>query len=67
MACNVMQVLRVCMAVHGYEIFIDGVFNGDPHPGNILLMPDGVCGPSQTHQWWATSNTRHVCAADWAD
>ena len=29
---------------HRYQIFVDGVFNGDPHPGNILLMPDGRLG-----------------------
>lgn len=27
--------------VHGHQIFVDGAFNGDPHPGNILLTPDG--------------------------
>jgi aarF domain-containing kinase len=30
--------------VHADEVFIDGVFNGDPHPGNILLMDDGRLG-----------------------
>ena len=30
--------------VHAYEIFECGTFNGDPHPGNILLMPDGRLG-----------------------
>jgi aarF domain-containing kinase len=30
--------------VHGHEIFFDGEFNGDPHPGNILLLPDGRLG-----------------------
>jgi aarF domain-containing kinase len=23
--------------VHGHEVLVNGVFNGDPHPGNILL------------------------------
>lgn len=29
--------------VHGHEIFVDGYFNGDPHPGNLLVVrgPDG--------------------------
>ena len=27
--------------MHAYQIFYDGAFNGDPHPGNILYMPDG--------------------------
>lgn len=27
--------------IHGHEILIDGAFNGDPHPGNLLLSyPD---------------------------
>jgi len=30
--------------VHAHEIFFDGAFNGDPHPGNILLMDDGRLG-----------------------
>ncbi|KAL3919176.1 MAG: hypothetical protein SGILL_003885 [Bacillariaceae sp.] len=24
--------------IHGHEILVDGFFNGDPHPGNILLL-----------------------------
>uniref|UniRef100_A0A7S2EI95 ABC1 atypical kinase-like domain-containing protein n=1 Tax=Ditylum brightwellii TaxID=49249 RepID=A0A7S2EI95_9STRA len=24
--------------IHGHEVLVDGYFNGDPHPGNILLM-----------------------------
>lgn len=23
------------------QIFVDGVFHGDPHPGNIFILPDG--------------------------
>ncbi|TFJ87962.1 hypothetical protein NSK_000782 [Nannochloropsis salina CCMP1776] len=30
--------------VHGHQILKMGVFNGDPHPGNILLMPSGRIG-----------------------
>lgn len=30
--------------MHGHQIFVDGAFNGDPHPGNILLTPDGKLG-----------------------
>jgi len=36
--------LDVLMHVHGHQIFIDGVFNGDPHPGNILQLDDGRLG-----------------------
>jgi len=24
--------------IHGWEVLVDGYFNGDPHPGNILLL-----------------------------
>jgi aarF domain-containing kinase len=24
--------------LHGHEVLVDGYFNGDPHPGNILLL-----------------------------
>ena len=24
--------------VHGHQILVDGTFNGDPHPGNIMLL-----------------------------
>jgi ubiquinone biosynthesis protein len=23
------------------QVFVDGFFHGDPHPGNVLIMPDG--------------------------
>jgi len=41
---NMGEVLRTVLDVHADEIFNHGVFNGDPHPGNILLMPDGRLG-----------------------
>eukprot|EP00899_Mesostigma_viride_P019713 jgi/Mesvir1/27743/Mv07434-RA.3 len=41
---NLGAVLDLLLHVHAHEIFVDGVFNGDPHPGNILLMPDGRLG-----------------------
>jgi len=36
--------IKAMVDVHAHQIFHDGVFNGDPHPGNILLMPDGRLG-----------------------
>lgn len=30
--------------MHADEVLRDGVFNGDPHPGNILLLDDGRLG-----------------------
>ena len=36
--------LATLVKVKGYEIFRVGVFNADPHPGNVLLMPCGRIG-----------------------
>lgn len=41
---NLGAILGTLLRVHGHEIFLDGAFNSDPHPGNILLMPDGRLG-----------------------
>ena len=41
---NLPALLGLLLEVHGYEVFALGCFNGDPHPGNILLMPDGRLG-----------------------
>ena len=30
--------------VHAHQIFVDGAFNGDCHPGNFLLLKDGRIG-----------------------
>ncbi|MFN0094213.1 MAG: ABC1 kinase family protein [Dehalococcoidia bacterium] len=29
---------------YGHQILIDGLFQADPHPGNILVLPDGRIG-----------------------
>lgn len=41
---NVVDLLETAMKVHGYQIFVNGTFNGDPHPGNLILTPDGRLG-----------------------
>jgi len=41
---NAPALVEALLAVHAHEIFEDGLFNGDPHPGNILLCPDGKLG-----------------------
>eukprot|EP00041_Stephanoeca_diplocostata_P013993 m.251387 g.251387 ORF g.251387 m.251387 type:complete len:601 (-) comp19537_c0_seq3:804-2606(-) len=38
------QWLDTLLDVHGYEIFCTQLFNADPHPGNIILMPDNRLG-----------------------
>ncbi|KAG7364386.1 2-octaprenylphenol hydroxylase [Nitzschia inconspicua] len=32
--------------IHGHEILVDGFFNGDPHPGNILLLREKDGSPA---------------------
>lgn len=38
------RVIEILAKVHGNQIFEHGIFNGDPHPGNILLCSDGKLG-----------------------
>lgn len=38
------HVIDILAKVHGNQIFEHGIFNGDPHPGNILLCSDGKLG-----------------------
>lgn len=28
------------LRVHGHQVLVDGAFNGDPHPGNLLVIRD---------------------------
>ena len=41
---NIKYILDLIASVHGYQLFINGAFNGDPHPGNILVLDDGKLG-----------------------
>jgi aarF domain-containing kinase len=40
---NHAQLVDDLFRIHGHEVLVDGFFNADPHPGNILLvrLPDG--------------------------
>jgi len=38
------RLIRRLFEVHAHQLFEDGFFNGDPHPGNILLLDDGRLG-----------------------
>jgi len=38
---NHVRIVDELLDVHGFQIFELGVFNGDCHPGNILVDPDG--------------------------
>lgn len=41
---NLGKLLEIMAVVHAHELFAIGAFNGDPHPGNIMLMEDGRLG-----------------------
>ena len=35
------------LRVHGHEVLVDGAFNGDPHPGNLLITRARAGGPAR--------------------
>jgi aarF domain-containing kinase len=41
---DVAKIYKQIVQVHGKQFLIDGIFNADPHPGNILYTPDGRLG-----------------------
>jgi len=38
------RIARLLFEVHGHEIFAHGIFNSDPHAGNVFVMKDGRLG-----------------------
>jgi len=42
------QAARLCVEAYCKQIFVDGVYHADPHPGNLLLRPPapGETGPT---------------------
>lgn len=36
--------LRTLVRVHGVQMLLDGVYNADPHPGNVIMLRDGRLG-----------------------
>eukprot|EP01065_Artemidia_motanka_P052931 TRINITY_DN968_c0_g1_i1.p1 TRINITY_DN968_c0_g1~~TRINITY_DN968_c0_g1_i1.p1 ORF type:complete len:553 (+),score=207.80 TRINITY_DN968_c0_g1_i1:73-1731(+) len=41
---NAPRLMDTLMRVHGRQLFVDGIFNGDPHGGNFILLPDSRIG-----------------------
>ena len=37
-------IVNLLLDVHGHQILNNGLFNGDPHPGNFLMLSDGRLG-----------------------
>ena len=38
------RVLHTLVQVHGTQMLLDGVYNADPHPGNVIVLQDGRLG-----------------------
>ena len=41
---NLAEIIYELANVHAHEILVDGAFNGDPHPGNVMLLENGKIG-----------------------
>jgi len=41
---NLGEVLQILARVYGHQVLVSGFINGDPHPGNLMLLPDGRLG-----------------------
>ncbi|CAK9100412.1 unnamed protein product [Durusdinium trenchii] len=37
---NLPALMEQLMRIHGEQVFVDGLFNADPHPGNVMLLHD---------------------------
>jgi ubiquinone biosynthesis protein len=40
------QAGRLCIEAYCKQIFVDGVYHADPHPGNLLLVPNPAGSPT---------------------
>lgn len=41
---NGIRVAKLLFEIHGHQIFENGLFNSDPHAGNVLMLKDGRLG-----------------------
>lgn len=41
---NLDRALKTLVHVHGIQMLLTGTYNADPHPGNVLILPDGRLG-----------------------
>jgi predicted unusual protein kinase regulating ubiquinone biosynthesis (AarF/ABC1/UbiB family) len=42
------QAARLCVEAYCQQIFVDGLYHADPHPGNLLVQPAAVPGGGPT-------------------
>jgi predicted unusual protein kinase regulating ubiquinone biosynthesis (AarF/ABC1/UbiB family) len=63
LTCIMIFSLKVLVCTGTAVCTVTGVFNGDPHAGNILLLPDGRLGLIDYGQVkYLTENERlHLC------
>eukprot|EP00045_Choanoeca_perplexa_P011587 m.123642 g.123642 ORF g.123642 m.123642 type:complete len:556 (+) comp15683_c0_seq5:1276-2943(+) len=64
---NIPRLLKLLLDVHGHQVFIDGVFNGDCHPGNLLICDDGKLGLIDFGQVTYMSNADRFKLAEMMD
>lgn len=38
------HIIKLLCEVHAHQVFVDGLYNSDPHAGNVIVMPDGRLG-----------------------
>jgi aarF domain-containing kinase len=43
-APNLDAALKRIVHIHGVQLLLDGVYNADPHPGNVIVQADGTLG-----------------------
>jgi len=41
---NLSRALKTLVHVSGIQLLLSGTYNADPHPGNVLILPDGRLG-----------------------
>ena len=46
-------------------VFVDGFFHGDPHPGNVLVLPDGRLGLIDYGLWGRLSKEQQDVLTQW--
>ena len=53
---------RVCVEAYCQQIFIDGLYHADPHPGNLLVQTAGGAGRAAHHRLPRLRRGRHASA-----
>ncbi len=58
------QILRRIVEITFQQVFEDGFFHGDPHPGNILILKDGRVGMIDYGLWGRLSASQQDALID---